>query len=75
MAAIVHRGPVEECRTTYERLFAWLDANHLPVTGPIREVYLNDPAMSCKKISSRRSMYRSDDQFRFPTRHDQSETY
>jgi len=37
-AAIVHRGPVEECRTTYERLFARLDMNHLPVTGAILEV-------------------------------------
>ena len=43
MAAIVHRGFVEECRTTYECRFAWFDANHLPVNGPIREVYLKDP--------------------------------
>ena len=44
MAAILHRGPYDECRETYERLFAWLDEHSMPVIGPIREVYLNDPS-------------------------------
>lgn len=44
MAKIVHRGPYEECKTTYGKLFMWIDQNNRQVTGPIREVYLNDPA-------------------------------
>lgn len=43
MARVVHRGPYKECGPTYERLFAWLAENGLEITGPIREVYLNDP--------------------------------
>lgn len=39
-----HQGPYEECRPTYERLFAWLAGQGLSIAGPIREAYLNDPA-------------------------------
>jgi AraC family transcriptional regulator len=43
MAKIVHRGAYEDAGATYEKLFAWLENNHKTLTGPIREVYLNDP--------------------------------
>jgi AraC family transcriptional regulator len=43
MATIMHTGPYEECSPTYEKLFAWLEQQGRTITGPIREVYLNDP--------------------------------
>jgi effector-binding domain-containing protein len=43
MARIVHHGPYEACEPTYERLFAWISDKGLQITGPIREIYLNDP--------------------------------
>ena len=43
MAMIVHQGPYEQCAATYKTLFAWIAENHKKVTGPTREVYLNDP--------------------------------
>ena len=43
MAKIVHKGPYEDCEPTYEKLFTWIEQNGMKVTGPIREVYLNDP--------------------------------
>jgi len=43
MARIVHKGPYEQCASTYKILFAWIAQNHKKVVGPIREVYLNDP--------------------------------
>lgn len=44
MARAVHRGPYELCESTYLKLFAWLDENKLCITGPIREIYPNDPS-------------------------------
>jgi AraC family transcriptional regulator len=43
MAKIVHKGPYEECETTYNELFTWIKENNKRIIGPIREVYLNDP--------------------------------
>jgi len=43
MAKIIHKGPYEECSTTYEKLFSWIAENGRKITGPIREVYFNDP--------------------------------
>jgi AraC family transcriptional regulator len=43
MVRTVHHGPYEECEPTYERLFAWLAEQGLTISGPIREVYPNDP--------------------------------
>ena len=43
MAKIMHKGPYEACKPTYDKLFAWIGANGKEITGPIREVYLNDP--------------------------------
>jgi AraC family transcriptional regulator len=43
MARILHQGPYQECGSTYQYLFDWLDRNRLVIIGPIREMYLNDP--------------------------------
>jgi effector-binding domain-containing protein len=43
MAKIVHKGPYEACGPTYEKLFTWIAEKGKRITGPIREVYLNDP--------------------------------
>jgi effector-binding domain-containing protein len=43
MARTVHRGPYDTCEPTYLRLFSWIADNHLKITGPIREIYPNDP--------------------------------
>ena len=43
MAKIVHKGPYQECESTYEKLFAWIAQNGKTIAGPLREVYLNDP--------------------------------
>ena len=43
MAKTVHKGPYEECGPTYENLFKWIGENGKKITGPTREVYLNDP--------------------------------
>lgn len=43
MARIIHMGPYRELTETYNELFDWLDKNNLHVTGPVREVYINDP--------------------------------
>ena len=43
MAKIIHKGPYEQCQPTYEKLYKWLEQNGWKITGPVREVYLNDP--------------------------------
>ena len=43
MAKIVHKGPYEECESTYSELLSWIKENNKKIIGPIREVYLNDP--------------------------------
>jgi len=43
MAKIIHKGPYEKCAPTYEKLYAWIQENGNTITGPTREVYLNDP--------------------------------
>lgn len=43
MARIVHKGPYEACAATYRRLFTWIAEQRKKITGPTREVYLNDP--------------------------------
>lgn len=43
MVHIVHHGPYESCEPTYQRLFTWIETRGLHISGPIREVYLNDP--------------------------------
>lgn len=43
MAKILHKGPYQQETATYEKLFAWLAENNKTITGPMREIYLNDP--------------------------------
>lgn len=43
MAKIIHKGPYEACEPTYNKLFAWLKENGKTITGPTREIYMNDP--------------------------------
>jgi effector-binding domain-containing protein len=43
MVHTVHRGPYESCEPTYRKLFAWIASQGLRISGPIREVYPNDP--------------------------------
>ena len=43
MARIVHLGPYEACEPTYLKLFAWIEERGMKITGPIREIYHNDP--------------------------------
>jgi AraC family transcriptional regulator len=43
MAKITHKGPPERTASAYKKLFAWIAENHRKVSGPTREVYLNDP--------------------------------
>lgn len=42
-AKTVHKGPYEACEPTYSKLFAWIHENGKKISGPIREIYLNDP--------------------------------
>ena len=44
MARAVHKGPYETSESTYLELFAWLEENKLSISGPIREIYPNDPS-------------------------------
>ena len=43
MAKITHKGPYEKCEEAYNKLFSWIEEKNMKITGPIREVYLNDP--------------------------------
>ena len=43
MAKIIHKGSYEKCAPTYEKLFLWIEQNGKTITGPTREIYLNDP--------------------------------
>lgn len=43
MAKIIHRGPYDGFLSTYKKLFDWSSFNQIPIKGPIREYYLNDP--------------------------------
>ena len=43
MAHTIHFGPYESCESTYLELFAWIKEKGLRISGPIREVYPNDP--------------------------------
>jgi effector-binding domain-containing protein len=43
MVHTVHRGPYDSCEPTYLKIFAWIESRGLRISGPIREVYPNDP--------------------------------
>src|SRR4030042_1060569 len=42
-AKTLHKGPYENSQEPYNQLFLWIKENGYRITGPIREVYLNDP--------------------------------
>jgi len=43
MVHTIHYGPYDTCESTYLKLFAWIKEKGLRISGPIREVYPNDP--------------------------------
>ncbi len=43
MARIIHLGPYEACEPTYLKLYARIGERGMKITGPIREIYHNDP--------------------------------
>jgi effector-binding domain-containing protein len=43
MVNTVHKGPYETCEPTYLEVFAWIKEQNLAISGPIREIYPNDP--------------------------------
>ena len=43
MVKAVHKGPYATEEATYNEVFAWMAEHGREVTGPIREVYINDP--------------------------------
>jgi len=45
MVHTVHKGPYESCEPTYIQLFAWIEKQGFQISGPIREVYPNDPRL------------------------------
>jgi len=45
MVHTVHKGPYESCEPTYIQLFAWIEKQEFQISGPIREVYPNDPRL------------------------------
>ncbi|GAA4130172.1 MerR family transcriptional regulator [Actinomadura keratinilytica] len=60
-AATTHVGPYEQIGLTAYALLAWVgDRGHLP-TGPLREVYISDPARTPPDRLETRLMIRLDD--------------
>ena len=43
MAKLIHKGPYDKMDQAYEKLFNWIEENGKSITGPTREVYINDP--------------------------------
>jgi len=43
MVRTVHKGPYETCEPTYLALFSWIEKQNLQISGPVREIYPNDP--------------------------------
>jgi effector-binding domain-containing protein len=39
----IHRGPYDACGPAYDALRSWIDRMGHRITGPPRELYLNDP--------------------------------
>ncbi len=60
-ASAVHTGPYEEISLTVHGVLAWFgDHGHTPA-GPVREVYLNDPATTPPERLETRVMIRVED--------------
>ncbi|GGL46568.1 MerR family transcriptional regulator [Planomonospora parontospora] len=45
-ARVVHIGPYDQSAPAYHSLLAWCAERGHPVRGPVREVYLSDPAVT-----------------------------
>ncbi|MFC6581064.1 MerR family transcriptional regulator [Planomonospora parontospora] len=45
-ARVVHVGPYDQSAPAYHSLLAWCAERGHPVRGPVREVYLSDPAVT-----------------------------
>ncbi len=43
MVKIIHKGSYDGMDKTYEKLYDWIVQNGKSITGPTREVYINDP--------------------------------
>ncbi len=43
MARIVHMGPYEGSAASYEKVLVWSEGKGLHITGPLREIYHNNP--------------------------------
>ncbi|MEZ5176627.1 MAG: GyrI-like domain-containing protein [Acidimicrobiia bacterium] len=43
VATTIHRGPYPEIGAAYEATMAWIAEHGREMTGPPREIYLNDP--------------------------------
>jgi effector-binding domain-containing protein len=43
MAKTMHKGPYQDCGPTYEKFYKWIEDQGKKISGPVREVYLNDP--------------------------------
>jgi effector-binding domain-containing protein len=44
VATLVYKGPYEGISESYNALGNWIEANGYQIAGPIREVYMSDPA-------------------------------
>jgi effector-binding domain-containing protein len=44
VATLVYKGPYEGISEPYNALGKWIEANGYQIAGPIREVYMSDPA-------------------------------
>jgi effector-binding domain-containing protein len=42
-ASLLHRGHYDEMAPAWNHLMAWVGSSGRPPSGPMREVYLNDP--------------------------------
>jgi AraC family transcriptional regulator len=43
MVRLMHKGPYEDSARSYRRILTWIAENGLQITGPIREIYHNNP--------------------------------
>lgn len=59
MTHIIHYGPYESCESTYLKLFDWIKEKGFRISGPIREVYPNDPREVPPDTTSERSLFLS----------------
>lgn len=44
MASAIHKGPYDKMEATYALMESWVDRNGYYCSGPVREIYMNDPS-------------------------------